>query len=613
MMQTGEGNAVVKRPSEREEYKNDALVGRLIWRTLVPQFVTELSLSMTSIIDGIIVGRFYGENGLAAVGIGAPILTVFTITAGILSTGNSVLCASLIGKSDHEKAGRVFSLAILWSLILSVILTAVCVGCAQPIARAFGGNQKPELLPAVTDYIRGFSLGAGMIIFRQLLAPMVNMAGGTGFMFLSSLSILGVDFVADVVSSALLDGGTFGLGAASALSYVCGCFVLVFFYLIKRRGLRVNLKTCFSIRGSLDILREGIPTALKRLCDLVAPVLTNRFVLVIGSISTMAAMSVMNSVTRFPLCLVLSLSTTVLMLTGTFFAESDREEMEAACRKLFVHAVLWSTAAATIFFVCARPLAAFFVHGDPSLVETAAYGIRWYVIGIPFLALNQCAAFYLQALGHRKISNAIMIVDRLVTTVVLVYLLGWLLGEKGVFIAYGVSEIVLAVALYIIASIRIRRPVTRIRQVLFLPEDYGVPEEDCLFALFHTKEDAIGISREVHDFCVKKGIDERRSFLAALCTEELAVNVVSYGFSSRRQQLSVRLFIKFSSGNTDDAQITIRFRDNGKPFDIIKRRELAEKSETDPTTNVGIRLVFGSAKSVSYHAAYGMNNTVITL
>lgn len=223
MMQTGEGNAVVKRPSEREEYKNDALVGRLIWRTLVPQFVTELSLSMTSIIDGIIVGRFYGENGLAAVGIGAPILTVFTITAGILSTGNSVLCASLIGKSDHEKAGKVFSLAILWSLILSVILTAVCVGCAQPIARAFGGNQKPELLPAVTDYIRGFSLGAGMIIFRQLLAPMVNMAGGTGFMFLSSLSILGVDFVADVVSSALLDGGTFGLGAASALSYVCGC------------------------------------------------------------------------------------------------------------------------------------------------------------------------------------------------------------------------------------------------------------------------------------------------------------------------------------------------------------------------------------------------------
>ena len=612
-MKKDECTSVIKPPFEWAEQKNDALVGRLIWKTLIPQFATELSLSMTSIIDGIIVGRFYGENGLAAVGIGAPILSVFTITAGILSTGNSVLCASLIGKSSHGKAGKVFSLAILWSLILSVLLTVVCVGCAEPIARAFGGNQKPELLPAVADYIRGFSLGAGMIIFRQLLAPMVNMAGGTRFMYLSSLSILGMDLVADVVSSAFLNGGTFGLGAASALSYVCGCFVLVFFYLIKRRGLKVSLRGCFSLRGSLDIFREGIPTALKRLCDLVAPVLTNRFVLVIGSVSTMAAMSVMNSATRFPLCLVLSLSTTVLMLTGTFYAESDREEMEAACKKLFLHTVLWSTAASAIFFVFARPIAAFFVHGDPSVVETAAYGIRWYVVGIPFLALNQCAAFYLQALGHLKISNAIMIVDRLVTTVVLLYLLGWLMGEKGVFIAYGVSEIVLTVALYIIASVRIGRPVTRIRQVLFLPEDYGVPDEDCLFALFHTKEDAMGISEAVHDFCIKKGIDERRSFLAALCTEELAMNVVSYGFTSDRQQLSVRLFIRFISEHAEDAQITIRFRDNGKPFDIIKRRQLVEESETDPMKNVGIRLVFATAKSVSYNAAYGMNNTVITL
>ena len=377
--------------------------------------------------------------------------------------------------------------------------------------------------------------------------------------------------------------------------------------------MKVNLRTCFSLRGSLDILREGIPTALKRLCDLVAPVLTNRFVLYIGSVSTMAAVSVMNSATRFPLCLVLALSTTVLMLTGTFYAESDREEMESACKKMFFHAVFWSTAASAIFFIFAKPLAAFFVHGDPSVVDLAAYGIRWYVIGIPFLALNQCAAFYLQALGHLKMSNAIMIVDRLVTTVVLVYLLGWLLGEKGVFIAYGLSEIILAAALYLIASIKLKRPVTRIKQVLFLPDDYGVPDEDCLFALFHTQEDAIGISQEIHDFCIEKGIDERRSFLAALCTEELAINVVSYGFTSERQQLSVRLFIKFLSENTDDAQITIRFRDNGKPFDLLKRRQLVEGSETDPTQNVGIRLVFGSAKSVSYNAAYGMNNTVITL
>ncbi len=596
-----------------KEQKNDALVGNLIWRTLLPQFTTELSLSMTSIIDGIIVGNFYGSKGLAAVGIGAPILSVFTITAGILGTGNSVLCASLIGRSSQEKASKVFSLTILWSIFFSVILTAVCIGFAQPIAWVFGADENPSLLNDVTNYIRGFSLGAPFIIFRQLLAPMVNMEGGNRFIHVSSFAILFSDVVGDYISAAYLNGGTFGLGAASALSYVFGCMTLVVFYLCKKSGLKVNLKNCFSGSASLVLFREGFPTALKRFCDLITPVLTNRFILIIAPVGAMAALTVQNSATRFPLCLVLSLSTMVLMLSGAFYGESDRQEMELACKKMLIHTLAWSTAVSVLFFIFANPLADFFIKEEYYVVGVAAYAIRWFVVGIPFLALNQCAAFYLQAVGHIRISNAIMIVDRLVTTVVLVYLLGWLMGENGIYIAYGVSEIVLTVILYIMLCIKNKGLVTSVRQMLFLPDDYGVPEENCLFALFHTKEDAIGISEKVHAFCLEKGIDSKRAFLAALCTEELAVNVVSHGFTSDKQNLSVRLFISPAAEPGAGGDITIRFRDDGKPFNLTERQALAETSDEDPFKNAGIRLVFGAAKNVSYNAAFGMNNTVITL
>lgn len=114
-------------------------------------------------------------------------------------------------------------------------------------------------------------------------------------------------------------------------------------------------------------------------------------------------------------------------------------------------------------------------------------------------------------------------------------------------------------------------------------------------------------------FCIKKGIDSRRAYLAALCTEELAVNVISYGFTNEWQQLSVRLFIKNSPDKDEKQKITIRFRDNGKPFDIKKRIQLLEESGTDPTKNIGIRLVHKIAESVNYVAAYGTNNTMITL
>ena len=586
--------------------KNDALVGELIWRTLIPQFTTELSLSTTAIIDGIIVGRFYGKRGLAAVGLGSPILLVFIIIAGVISTGNSVLCSSLFGKSSQEKAVKVFSLSALWSVFFSVVLTVLCITFAEPIAILFSGKHGMELVPEVADYIRGFSLGVFFILFRQLMAPMVNMEGGAKYIYLSSFAILTSDFVADYVSSAFLDGGTFGLGAASAVSYVFGFGALLLFYIKEKSALKLKLSSCFSLKGSLDILREGFPTALKRFCDLVTPVITNRYILAIASVNAMAALTVQNSATKFAMCLVLSLSTMVLLLTKMFYSESDRQEMELACTKMFRHVLFWSISVSVLFFIFANPLAGFFVKGEPDVVITAAYAIRWFVAGIPALALNQCAAFYMQATGRLKISNSILVADRLVTTVLLVYLLGWLFGEKGIFIAYGASEIVLTVILYVIICIKNKKIVTSVKDMLFLPEAYGVPDDNCLFALFHTVEEATGISKEVHEFCLKKGIDKHRSYYAALCTEELVINVISHGITSNKQNVSVRLFIDQENG------LTIRLRDNGKPFNI-KERENIIASETDnPAKNIGIRIVFGLAKSVSYNAAYGINNTVIT-
>ncbi len=589
-------------------YENDKQVRQLIWKTLIPNFTAELSLSTTSIVDGAIVGFFYGSKGLAAVGAGGPILSVFTIAAGILGTGNSVVCSNLVAKSSKDETSKAFSLAILWSLIISVTLTVLCVSGAGGIANLFTGTTKAELLPDVTSYIRGFSFGAGFIIFRQLLMPMINMEGGNLYIHISSVVILVSDGVCDYIACAFFDAGTFGLGFSSALSYVFGCLVLVVFYLKEKHFLRPSLRMdSFSLSQSKELFFKGFPTAVKRLCNVIAPVMTNRFILEIASVSSLAVLSVQTSATRFLLCLVLALSSTALLLTGSFYGESDRIEMEQAVKGMIIHSLAWSIAVSSIFFVLARPIAMIFIHGDAELIPKAVYAIRWFIVGVPFMALNQCAASYLQATKQLHLSNLVIILDRLISTVVLVYLLGWLMGERGVFIAYGLSEISVTVLLYIMLCIRCRRPVTSISQILMLPEDYGVPKERCLCKVFCTIEEVIGFSQTVQNFCISQGIDKKQSFYAALCTEELAVNVITHGFTNGQQTLGVRVFVE------KDQTLTLRFRDDGASFDLIEFRKMSEMNEDNPTANIGIRIVFGIAKEVSYFASFGMNNTVIRL
>ena len=91
------------------------------------------------------------------------------------------------------------------------------------------------------------------------------------------------------------------------------------FYLKEKHFLKPVLRLDgFSVARSAELFTKGLPIAVKRLCNVIAPVLTNRFILEIASVGSPAVLSVQTSSTRFLLCLVLALSTTTLLLTGSF-------------------------------------------------------------------------------------------------------------------------------------------------------------------------------------------------------------------------------------------------------------------------------------------------------
>jgi Na+-driven multidrug efflux pump/anti-sigma regulatory factor (Ser/Thr protein kinase) len=590
-----------------KDFPGDQQVKRIIRKTLIPNFTAELSLSATSIVDGIIVGNFYGKQGLAAVGLGGPILSVFTIMAGLLGTGNSVLCTRSLGESSKETSNKTFSLSILLALVISVIMTTLTISFSGTIAQLFSGTTHKSLLPDVSAYIRGFSVGAGFIIFRQLLIPIVNIEGGNRHIHVSSVLILGSDALMDYIFSAWLDLGCFGLGLASALSYVVGCLPLIFFLITNKTGLSVNFLNCLSAKRTYEIMKAGFPTAVKRICNVITPVLTDRFILEISSVEAMAALSVQVSSVRFPLCLVLALSTTFLLISGSFYGEGDRAQLESGMKELLIQSLLWSTAISVVFFIFARPIAMFFIKDEQEVVGMAAYAIRWYIVGVPFMALNQCAASYLQSTKKLKASNAVIIADRLISTIILVYLLGWLWGEKGIFMSYGLSEILLTVVLYLLICIKNRGPVTKISQLLLLPNDYGVSDSNYLSVCFNTVDEATGFSEDVQGFCQRNNVDRKKSLWTALCVEELAVNSVIHGFTRNDQSVFIRIFI----GN--DNEIYIRLRDDGKPFNLDECENLSQVQEDDPSANLGVRIVLGLAKETGYHVSYGMNNTMIVL
>lgn len=136
-------------------------------------------------------------------------------------------------------------------------------------------------------------------------------------------------------------------------------------------------------------------------------------------------------------------------------------------------------------------------------------------------------------------------------------------------------------------------------------KSFGPKPDMILDCSVSNMSEAVGISETVMDFCKKRGIDHRRSYYAALCTEEMASNIVQHGFvPDKHQSLMIRVVVS-------DEDLILCFRDSCKLFDI--REKFDSVDQKDVTSNVGIRLVMRMAKDVTYINTLKINTTIIKI
>ena len=90
----------------------------------------------------------------------------------------------------------------------------------------------------------------------------------------------------------------------------------------------------------------------------------------------------------------------------------------------------------------------------------------------------------------------------------------------------------------------------------------------------------------------------------SLCIEELGMNIAKYGFSKKNPSAEINLSIIKD-------ELILRFRDNGKAFDLTKWINIFHSD--DPATHIGIRMLTGLAKEVTYTNSLNTNNMFIQL
>lgn len=590
------------------KYRVSSIMKKQFISSVIVLAMVEMANSISGVVDGLVTGRFLGSVEMAAHGIASPYNYIVGVIGGMLMVSCQTMCARSIGSGRQEEANHTFSLTIVLAIILSGLLSVLGILFAGPVSMLLGARgSSAELLPYVKSYLIGLFIGTPAFVLMTILAPMVQLDGDAKRANLASAAVAVVDIVGDLFFVCVMDLGMFGMGLGTSCSAIAALLILLSHFWKEKSMFHFQLGKEDWKRASV-IIFNGLPKGVRRLCKTLSSVFINTMVLTIGATAAMTAMSVQNNLRALLNTPAVGIGGTVLLMAGIYVGEQDKDSL----KKLLATALRWTIfgigAISAVFFVTAPWIAAFYVPQDAEVQALTANAIRFFSISVVLMGLNGMSIDYLQAQGNRNAATVFNTISELVSPVICVFILGSLFGINGVWVAFPAAQLLTLTSFVLYALFRKKAAGSISDRLLFLPEGFGVSDEDSISITIASMEEVIGVSQKVGEFCKEHNLDDRRSYLSSLCIEEMAGNTVKHGFSAdnKAHTIDLRVIVEKES-------LLLRIRDDCMRFNLKEKVESWELDPEHPEENMGIRIVLGLSKDVIYTNTMRMNNLLIWL
>ncbi len=202
--------------------------GRSLFFFALPMILGNLFQQFYSTVDSIIVGRFVGEEALAAVGASYSLTTVFIMIAIGGGIGASVITSQYLGAGLYQKMRTSAYTALLSFLAVSVLLSMIGLMFSGSIL--VGLNTPENILENALVYLRIYFLGLPFLFMYNILSSIFNALGNSHtplyLLIFSSLLNIGLDLL-------FVGGFSWGVaGAAAATVLAQGMSALISLYLL---------------------------------------------------------------------------------------------------------------------------------------------------------------------------------------------------------------------------------------------------------------------------------------------------------------------------------------------------------------------------------------------
>ena len=374
----------------------------------------------------------------------------------MFATGMQTLCTRALGRGDLGTFNRLFSAVMILGTGFSLLMAALLFLAARPFAILLGASGKGASLAApAAQYLRGIGIGLPALIMTSVLAAAIHMDSGRKRVMRAALICSIMNAILDL-AAIFLHLGLFGIGLATALGWYLQFGLLSLHFLSKKRMLHfVPLRTDW--KEMLSLLSCGTEKALRRLGNILRPIVLNKLIIFYGGTLAMTSMSVQTSLSDFSRLFAVGLADAATLLVGVLFGEKNAEAIDESGRCASRNCIRFCGTVCILFFVFARPIARLYISEGGELLNMTVFAVRMIALEAPLYGLLRLRIAYLQAVNRNRDMQLLSVLSILIYIVLAAAVLGAVFGAYGILAAFPVSDFLSLATVWACCSFKTRK------------------------------------------------------------------------------------------------------------------------------------------------------------
>ncbi len=407
---------------------------QLFIRCAAPAVITSVFGVLYSVVDGIFVGRFLGEDALAAINLIMPVIMIVEAVSNMIATGASVNISILLGKQKREEASRVFSFSVKFIVAFSCVIGILGFFFAGPFIRLIAPGANAEAIRLGTEYLKVFAVFAPLIPVYFATDNYLRVCGKQKCSMIIGILTQMINVILDFVLIAAFHQGVKAAAVSSSISIVFGSLVTLVLF----RGKRMDVyytKGSIELKRFFHIIANGSSEFFSSIAASIMSVIMNLFLLKYGGTIAVAAFSIVMYVDQVVGMISFGITDSLQPAISYCYGAGERDRMNAVFKLVRNVMIIISMGVFLLMFFAGPGVAGIFIRpGETELTVMSRTAVKLFAFSYLSGWIDSCYSSYFTALDRPGRSFLAAVFGTLVFPVAFLFMLTPLWGLNGVWL-----------------------------------------------------------------------------------------------------------------------------------------------------------------------------------